>query len=143
MISVKEIDQKEFELCFELDSNTICLWTKKQWEEELNKKGVKGIAILQGKKIIGISVFHTVVDEAQINYFSIREKFRRKGYGRYLMNYLIMQCEKSNIKKILLEVSESNSIANVFYGKFKFLTVGIRKNYYRDGTDAVLKEKNL
>ena len=143
MISVKEIDQKEFELCFEFDLNTICLWTKKQWEEELNKRGVKGIAILQEKKIIGISVVHTVVDEAQINYFSIRKKFRRKGYGRYLMNYLIIQCEKSNIKKILLEVSESNSIANVFYSKFEFLTVGIRKNYYRDGTGAVLKEKNL
>ena len=28
MISIKEIDQKEFELCYELDSDTICLWTK-------------------------------------------------------------------------------------------------------------------
>ena len=30
MVSIKEIDQKEFELCYELDSATICLWTKKQ-----------------------------------------------------------------------------------------------------------------
>ena len=74
MISIKEIDHEEFELCFELDSNTICLWTKRQWETELNKRGVKVVAILLEKKIIGISVIHIIIDEAQINYFSIKQK---------------------------------------------------------------------
>ena len=143
MILIKEIDHQEFELCFELDSNTICLWTKRQWETELNKNGVKAVAIFLEKKIIGIYVVNTIIDEAYLNYFSITQKFRRKGYGSYLMNYLIKECEKLNIKKLLLEVSETNSIAQVFYGKFDFLTVGIRKGYYRDGTDAVLKEKIL
>ena len=143
MILIKEIDLKEFELCFELDSNTICLWTKKQWESEFNKKGVKVVAILFCKKIIGIYVVQKIIDEVQINYFSINQKFRRKSYGSYLMNYLIKQCEASNIKKLLLEVSENNLIAEIFYSKFNFLTVGIRKNYYKDGSDAVLKEKIL
>ena len=143
MISIKEIDHRELELCYELDSNTICLWTKKQWETELKKRGVKVFSVLFEKKIIGISVVHTIIDEAQINYFSINRKFRRKGYGSYLMIFLIMQCEKLNIKKILLEVSETNLVADIFYSKFNFLTVGVRKNYYRDGSDAILKEKNL
>ena len=143
MISIKEIDHRELELCYELDSNTICLWTKKQWETELNKRGVKVFTVLFEKKIIGISVVHTIIDEAQINYFSINRKFRRKGYGSYLMNFLIMQCKKLNIKKLLLEVSETNLVADIFYSKFNFLTVGVRKNYYRDGSDAILKEKNL
>ena len=143
MISIKEMDNKEFELCFELDSNTICLWTKKQWASELNKKGVKVVALLLGKKIIGIYVVHKIIDVAQINYFSIKQKFRRKGYGSYLMSYLIKQCEKLNIKKLLLEVSETNSGAEFFYSKFNFLTVGRRRKYYKDGTDAILKEKIL
>ena len=143
MILIKEIDQKEFELCFELDSNTINLWTKRQWESELKKGGVKTIAILLEKKIIGIYVINVIIDEAQINYFSIKKTFRRKGYGSYLMNYLITQCEKLNIKKLLLEVSETNSSAEFFYNKFNFLTVGRRKNYYKNGTDAILKEKIL
>ena len=143
MISIKEIDHKALELCFELDSNTICLWTKRQWESELKKSGVKVVALLFDKKMIGIYVVHTIIDEAQINFFSIDKRFRRKGYGTYLMNYLIKQCEKSNIKKLLLEVSEKNSIAEVFYSEFNFLTVGRRKNYYKDGTDAVLKEKKF
>ena len=143
MFSIKEIDKKEFELCYELDSETICLWTKKQWKSEFNKKGIKVVAILLKKQIIGIYVVQTIIDEAQLNYFSILKKFRRKGYGSYLMNYLIKECEILNIKKILLEVSETNSIAENFYFKFNFLTVGRRKNYYKNGVDAVLKEKKF
>ena len=143
MISIKEIDQKEFELCYELDSDTICLWTKKQWQSEFNKSGTKVVAIFLKKKIIGIYVAQTIIDEAQISYFSIKQKFRRKGYGSQLMTYLIKDCEKLNIKKLLLEVSETNSIAEIFYCKFNFLTVGRRKNYYKSGADAVLKEKKF
>ena len=98
---------------------------------------------IRDRTIIGVYVVHTIIDEAQINYFSIKKRFRRKGYGSYLMNYLIKQCEKSNIKKLLLEVSEINLIAEIFYSKFNFLTVGRRKNYYKDGTNAVLKEKKI
>ena len=141
MFLIKEIEHKDFELCFELDSDTICLWTKKQWEKEFYKQGVKVVALFLREKIIGVYVVQTIIDEAQINYFSIKQKFRRKGYGSYLMRHLIKQCEKLSIKKLLLEVSETNSIAEVFYRKFNFLTVGRRKNYYKDGSDAVLKEK--
>ena len=49
MISIKEINHKDIDLCFELDSNTICLWTKKQWESEF-KKGVKVFAMLFSEK---------------------------------------------------------------------------------------------
>ena len=143
MISIKEMNHKELELCFELDSNTISLWTKRQWENEFKKIGVKVVGLLIKRKIIGIYVIHTIIDEAQINYFSIRQKFRRKGYGSFLMKYLINQCEKLNIKKLLLEVSVSNTIAELFYRKFNFSTVGTRKNYYKDGTDAIIKEKIL
>ena len=59
------------------------------------------------------------------------------------MNYLIRECEKLNIKKLFLEVSQKNIIADKFYRKFDFFTVGIRKNYYKDGSNALLKEKKL
>ena len=143
MLSIKEVDQKEFELCYELDSDTISLWTKKQWHSEFNKRGVKVVGILSKNKIIGIYVVQTIIDEAQINYFSIKQEFRRKGYGSHLMTYLIKECKKLNIKNLSLEVSETNSIAETFYCKFNFLNVGRRKNYYKDGADAVLKEKKF
>ena len=47
------------------------------------------------------------------------------------------------LKKLLLEVSHRNITAERFYSSFDFSTVGIRKNYYKDGSHAFLKEKKL
>jgi len=143
MISIKNINEKDIDLCYELDSNTISLWSKKQWANEFKKEGIKVFGLLFSNLLIGICVFQVVLDEAQINYFVINKKFRKKGFGSYLMSYLIKKCEKLNLKKILLEVSQSNVSAEKFYSRFDFSTVGIRRNYYKDGTDALIKEKKL
>ena len=143
MISIKHINNKDIDLCYELDSNTISLWSKKQWANELKKEDVKVFGLLLSNLLIGICVFHLVLDEAQINFFVVNQKYREKGYGSYLMSYLIKECEKSNIHKILLAVSCTNFTAEKFYRGFDFFTVGIRKKYYKDGSDALLKEKKL
>ena len=143
MISIKQINENDIDLCYELDSNTISLWTKKQWANEFKKEGTKIFGLLFENLVIGICVFQVVIDEVQINYFVVNQNFRKKGFGSYLMNYLIKRCKKLNINKLLLEVSQNNITAENFYNRFDFSTVGIRKNYYKDGSDALLKEKNL
>ena len=143
MISIKQINDADIDLCYELDSNTISLWSKNQWTDELKKEGIEVLGLSYENLIVGICVFQVVLDEAQINYFVINQNFRKKGYGSFLMNYLIKRCRKQNIRKLLLEVSYNNKIAKNFYSRFNFSTVGLRKNYYKDGSDALLKEKNL
>ena len=143
MISIKDINEKDIDLCYELDSNTISLWSKKQWTNEFKKEGIKVFGLLLSNLVIGICVFHVVLDEAQINFFVVNQKYRKKGFGSYLMSYLIKQCEKLNINKLSLEVSQANVVAEKFYSRFDFCTVGIRRNYYKDGSDALLKEKKL
>ena len=143
MIYIKQIYEKDIDLCYELDSNTISIWNKKQWANEFKKEGIKVFGILLSNLIIGICVFQVVLDEAQINFFAINHNYRKKGFGTYLMRYLIKECERLNITKLILEVSHDNFIAEKFYSRFDFSTVGIRRNYYRDGSDALLKEKKL
>jgi len=143
MISIKQINEKDIDLCYELDSNTISLWSKKQWADEFKKEGTKIFGLLITNLVIGICVIQIVLDEAQINYFVVNKKFREKGYGTYLMSDLIKKCEKLNLTKILLEVSQGNFTAERFYSRFDFSTVGIRKKYYKDGSHALLKEKKL
>ena len=143
MISIKQINEKDIDLCYELDSNTISLWSKNQWANEFKKEGIKVFGLLFSNLVIGICVLHVVIDEAQINFFVVKKNYRKKGFGSYLMNYLIKRCEKLNIEKLFLEVSHTNTTAERFYSNFNFSTVGIRRNYYKDGSDALLKEKKL
>ena len=143
MIVIKQINENDIDLCFELDSNSISLWSKKQWDKEFKKEGTKIFGLLFSNLLIGICVIQVVLDEAQINFFVINRKFRKRGFGTYFMTDLIKRCEKLNLNKLLLEVSQSNIAAKEFYNCFDFSTVGIRKNYYKDGSDALLKEKKL
>ena len=143
MISIKQINENDIDLCYELDSSTISLWSKKQWADEFKKEGSKIYGLFFVNLLIAICVFQVVLDEAQINYFVVDQKFRKRGFGFYLMSYLIKRCEKINLNKLLLEVSQSNITANRFYSRFDFFTVGVRKNYYKDGSSAILKEKKL
>ena len=143
MISIEQIYKKDIDLCYELDSDTISLWNKTQWANEFKKEDTKIFGLLITNLVIGVCVFQVVLDEAQINYFVVNKKFRKKGFGSYLMIFLIKKCEKLNLKKILLEVSQGNVNAERFYSRFDFFTVGIRKNYYKDGSHALLKEKKL
>ena len=143
MISIKQLKDKDIDLCYEFDSNTISLWSKKQWTDEFKKEGTKIFGLSTINFVIGICVLQVVLDEAQINYFVVNQKFRKKGFGSFLMSYLIKKCEKLNLNKLLLEVSLSNVTAESFYSRFDFSTVGIRKNYYKDGSHALLKEKKL
>ncbi len=143
MISVIQINDKDIDLCYELDSNTISLWSKKQWFKEFRKKDIKVFGLKNANSLIGICVFQIIIDEAQINYFVINQKFREKGFGSYLMRFLIKYCEKLNVNKLFLEVSQTNIKAEKFYTNFDFFTVGFRRNYYKDGSNALLKEKIL
>ena len=143
MISIKQINEKDIDLCYRLDSNTISLWSKKQWADEFKKEGTKIFGLLFTNFVIGICVFHVIFDEVQINFFAVKHKYRNKGFGTYLMNYLIKECKKCYINKLFLEVSHTNVTAEKFYDSFEFFTVGMRRNYYKDGSDALLKEKKL
>ena len=131
MISIYQINEKDIDLCFELDLKTISLWSKNQWANEFKKEGIKVYGISITNLLIGICVLQVVLDEAQINYFVINSNFRNKGFGSHLMNYLIKVCEKIKVNKLYLEVSQSNVTAERFYSRFEFFTVGIRKNYYK------------
>ena len=143
MISIKRMNENDIDLCYELDSNTISFWSKKQWTNEFKKEGTKIFGLLIANFLIGICVLQFVLDEAHINYFVINNKYRKQGYGSYFMSYLIKKCKKLNIYKLLLEVSQNNIKAEKFYNRFDFYTVGTRKNYYKDGSNALLKEKKL
>jgi len=143
MYLVRKISIKELKDCYEIDLITIKLWSLKQWEMELKKKYVYTFACFKNNEIVGICLFQIIFCNAELTYFSIHPSFRRKGLGKKLLNVILKQCKSFTIEKIILEVSEKNIAALNFYHSFGFKTVGIRKNYYKDGSNALLQEKKL
>ena len=64
------------------------------------------------------------------------EKYRRKGYARKILEYII----NNNIdKKIMLEVNENNVPAINLYSSLGFKTISKRKNYYKSETALIME----
>tara|TARA_Y100001968_G_scaffold196025_1_gene179830 strand:- start:11110 stop:11661 length:552 start_codon:yes stop_codon:yes gene_type:complete len=141
MVTIKEINFKQAKVCFLLDSQSLRLWSLKQWQSELNKDNVKALAVFKDEKIIGVCVFQMILDEAELNYMAIHPEFLRKGFGQILFSEFLSISGKYNVRKIFLEVSANNVSAINFYESFNFKTIRVREKYYKDGSDAILKAK--
>ena len=140
MISIRAITSKNSESCYELDLISIKHWNRNQWKNELEKNYVSAIGIYLNNIILGVCVFHKIFDEAEIRYLSVHPSFKRRGLGKKLIYKIFKECKKDNIKRIFLEVSLKNKQALIFYDYLGFKTISIRRKYYKDGSDALLKE---
>jgi len=143
MFLVKRISILESKTCHELDLMTIKLWNLEMWDKELRKKYVYAFGCFKNSEMVGVCVFQKIFCNAELTYLSIQPTFKRKGLGKKLLKEIFKQCKSSAIEKIILEVSETNIPAINFYHSFGFKTVGIRKKYYKDGSNALLQEKKL
>ena len=143
MINIEEINPKNSKSCYELDLKSIKHWNQNQWKNELENDYVTAIGLYLDRSILGVCVFHKIFDEAEIRYLSVHPSYKRRGLGKKLIFNIFKKCRNENIKRIFLEVSTKNKQALNFYNYFGFKTISIRKKYYKDGSDALLKEKNV
>tara|TARA_Y100001978_G_C23377075_1_gene283700 strand:+ start:116 stop:553 length:438 start_codon:yes stop_codon:yes gene_type:complete len=143
MIYTREINSKNSKSCYELDLISIKHWNQNQWKKELEKEYVTAIGIYQNNFMLGVCVFQKIYDEAEISYLSVHPSYKRLGLGKELIYMTFKECKNENIKKIFLEVSLENKQALRFYDYFGFETISVRKKYYKDGSDALIKEKML
>ena len=143
MVNIKAINSKNSKSCYELDLKSIKHWNQNQWENELEKDYVTAIGIYLNNSILGVCVFYKIFDEAEIRYLSVHPSYQRRGLGKKLIYKILKECKNKKIRRIFLEVSLKNKKALSFYDYFGFYTINIRKKYYKDGSDALLKEKML
>ena len=141
MINIRKIYFKHSKSCYELDLKSIKHWNQNQWEKELEKDYITATGIFFENSLIGVCVIHKIYDEAEIRYLSVHPSYKRIGLGKKLIYKIFKECKNENIKRIFLEVSLKNKQALSFYDYLGFKTIYIRKKYYKDGSDALLKEK--
>ncbi len=67
--------------------------------------------------IRGVIVFRTIADEAEILNLAVDVSQRRRGIGSRLINEAVAECKAAGVKKLFLEVRESNEAARSFYAE--------------------------
>ena len=130
--------------CMDLDQKSLNgIWTKSQWEVELTdpKRICLGVIEFETKKLLGLCSAWLVIDELQITFIAVHPMHQRKGIGKLLLSDLIKRSKSLQTSHIQLEVKNNNDPAKAFYKSMGFKTVGNRSNFYKDGSDALILNK--
>ena len=88
--------------------------------------------------VCGLVVFRTMADEAEILNLAVGSTSRRRGIGSRLIENALAACKTAGVKRIFLEVRDSNDAARKFYLRMGFTEVGRRRKYYSEPMEDAL-----
>lgn len=95
-------------------------------------------------RILGFVVAHEIVDEWELENIAVAPEAQRQGIAAALVQHLVEVLQRSEGKRLLLEVRESNAAARALYDGQGFAVSGRRRNYYSNPSeDALLFEKKI
>jgi ribosomal-protein-alanine N-acetyltransferase len=91
--------------------------------------------------VAGYGIMSIAAGEAHLLNLCIHPSAQRLGYGRRLLNALLLKAADAQADKVFLEVRPSNQVALKLYASVGFEQIGIRPAYYqadRGREDAVI-----
>lgn len=95
-------------------------------------------------EIVGFAGFLKICDEANLMNIVTKTSKRHLGIGTKLLEAIIKEAKKQNLKTITLEVNEKNTYAiDLYEKKFNFKRIGLRKKYYNNTDDAILMSMGI
>ena len=140
---ISNFKEENLEKILEIENKTSYnQWTKQMFLDEYNNtfSSLK-IAYFQNN-IVGFIIYRIILDEAEIMNVVIDTPFRRKHFGKELLNNAITDFLNKNVKNIFLEVRKNNLIAINLYKEYGFSEYSVREKYYNN-EDAILMKKIL
>ena len=94
--------------------------------------------------IVSFACAICVADEAELTKVATLPAARGRGYAKAVIDNLIKCAAERGIRRLLLEVRESNAPARALYDSFGFAEYSRQSRYYASPReDAVLMEKLL
>ena len=87
----------------------------------------------------GVALIDIGPNAADLLYIYVTEACRGLGIARRLMDELIRIMKKSpHVDALFLEVRETNALAQSLYERVGMEKIGLRRNYYSDGENALV-----
>ena len=95
----------------------------------------------------GFAVGQVIMDEAELFLIITTPEHRKQGVGRRILATFEQQAFQNAVRRIILEVADTNTAARALYSANGYQQIAVRKNYYifPDGShaDAIIMEKHL
>ena len=114
-------------------------WSPAMFWNELAQRHFYVAAVDDGDELLGYAGLSATQDEAWVQNIAVRRTAQRRGVGREMLEALLAEADRQEIKQTLLEVAVDNAPAQRLYASYDFEPVGIRRGYYQpSNTDALV-----
>lgn len=134
---ILRISQIEKE-CFPLEP-----WSFQMLASSFESEAFYGVIAEDGGEVAGYGGITVASDSADIDNIAVTEQYRNSGVATSILNRLIEEAQKRDVKKVFLEVRVSNTPAMSLYLKEGFKGAYARTRYYSDGEDCLVMVKEI
>lgn len=131
-ISFRKMQEKDLPVIMEIETLVYSHpWSLKNFEDCLRGRSYRAKVLeLNHRFLVGYGLLSVGAGEAHVLNLCVHPHYHRCGYGKRILNHLIMMAKREGTEAIILEVRVSNLSAIELYRQLGFSEVGIRKNYY-------------
>lgn len=115
-------------------------WTEGMFRSELEQGHYYLVARDASGAVLGYGGLAVLPpDEAWVNNLAVRRDAQRRGVGRALLEALLAQAQRHQVRKVMLEVAVNNLAAQRLYAGYGFEPVAVRRGYYQpSNVDALV-----
>ena len=107
-------------------------WTENALATYLMREDAILLVLEEDGEVIAFAGVLLLIPEAEILDITVRKANQGQGYGRLLVEELLIEAGEAGCKTVYLEVRKSNEAARGLYLSCGFEDFGVRKNYYTD-----------
>ena len=119
-------------------------WTENMFRQEVHSAASYFYVTFLEDVLVGYVGFWLAVDEAHITSVTVRDTYRRCGFGRTELKFILGVAARLGLSRATLEVRASNLRARDLYLNMGFRQISRRRGYYsRTNEDAIVMTKDL
>lgn len=119
-------------------SREAVFWPEASVKEVLGWGGILGLGSEASGKLAGFLIGREAAAQAEVLNLAVAPEHRRKGRGGVLLAAAVEEFRMGGVRRVFLEVRESNAAGIAFYEKHGFSKAGRREGYYRDPLEAAI-----
>ena len=136
---IKKIKKADIDEIIQIENDSYkSPWIKEHFIKDISNQCSINYMYKRDKELIGYLFGYLINDEYHLNKITVKEEHRYKKIGKLLFSYCLDKLINLDVKRIQLEVSSLNLIAQKFYKSLNFIHNGIRGKYYSKNEDAFL-----